>query len=60
MVIEWDDGSSLVEQFQQIDVAGLPRASVVVFTGGKSHHHYWRLDQSISIEEFTDLQKRLA
>lgn len=60
LAAEWDDGSSLEEQLDRITEAQLPEPSVVVFTGGKSHHHYWLLDVQISMEQFGDLQGRLA
>ena len=60
LAAEWDDHSTLEEQQERIREAQLPDPSVSVFTGGKSHHHYWLLDEFITIEQFEDLQKRLA
>lgn len=60
LVAEWDDGSSLDDQLERISEAQLPEPSLTVFTGGKSHHHYWRLDETISMEVFCDLQARIA
>ena len=60
LAAEWDDGSSLDEQLERITEAQLPEPSLVVFTGGKSHHHYWLLDEEITMEVFCDHQARLA
>ena len=60
LAAEWDDGSSLEEQRDRIREAQLPDPSLCVFTGGKSHHHYWLLDDPISMDEFCDYQVRLA
>ena len=60
LAAEWDDGSSLEEQRDRIREAQLPDPSLCVFTGGKSNHHYWLLDDPISMDEFCDYQVRLA
>ncbi len=60
LAAEWDDGSSLEEQREIIREANLPDPSISVFTGNKSHHHYWLLDEQITMVVFCDLQARLA
>ena len=42
---EYDDGRSLADQLHAILDAGLPAPTFIAFTGGKSHHLYWVLDQ---------------
>ncbi len=60
LFIEGDNAElSTSEQITCIQKAGLPIASDVIFTGGKSCHFYWRLDKPIDTDRWTDLQKRL-
>lgn len=51
--------STLEEKKQQWVEAGLPHPSLQVWTGGKSVHNYWILDQPCSGLEFRQAQKRL-
>lgn len=51
--------SSLDEKKQQWVEAGLPHPSLQMWTGGKSVHNYWILDQPCSGVEFRQGQKRL-
>ena len=55
-IAEWDDGSSLDEQLEQIEEAGLPRPSFHIETGGKSNHFYWMLDEELDLETWEEIQ----
>ena len=55
-IAEWDDGSSLEEQLEQIEEAGLPRPSFHIETGGKSNHFYWMLDEDLDLEAWEEIQ----
>ena len=57
--VEWDDGASIEEQTQRWQSLGLPEPSVMVFSGGKSAHCYWRLDEPMAPQPWRVLQKRL-
>lgn len=59
---ECDGGLSIEEQRQLPELAGLPAASLRVWTGGKSLHQYWllRRGESLATEEFRRLQRALA
>jgi len=55
-----DDGdSSYDEKVAQWESAGLPRPSLQVWTGGKSVHHYWLLEEPCTPAQFKAAQKRL-
>ena len=55
-----DDGpASKDEKIAQWEAAGLPRPSLQVWTGGKSVHHYWLLDQPCTPSDFRKGQRRL-
>lgn len=55
-----DDGpASKEEKIAQWEAAGLPRPSLQVWTGGKSVHHYWLLEQPCTPTDFRKGQKRL-
>ena len=56
---EDDSGASIEEQMVSWQPAGLPEPGLSVFTGNKSVHHYWPLQESITPDEFTVLQRRL-
>lgn len=43
----------------QWEAAGLPRPSLQVWTGGKSCHHYWLLEEPCTPTQFRQGQKRL-
>ena len=60
LFIEGDGGLSLEEQYQTVYRAcySIP-PSFVIFSGGRSLHSYYLLNPAISIEEFTELQKKL-
>jgi len=56
-----DDGPGGLEDKQnQWEQAGLPRPSFQIWTGGKSVHHYWLLDDPCSPTDFKRGMKRLA
>lgn len=55
-IAEWDDGSTLDEQLEQIAEAGLPRPSFHIETGGKSNHFYWMLDEDLDLEAWEEIQ----
>ena len=55
-IAEWDDGSSLGEQLEQIQEAGLPSPSYHIETGGKSNHFYWMLDEELDLETWEEIQ----
>ena len=55
-----DDGEgSREDKSQQWELAGLPRPSLQVWTGGKSVHHYWLLEEPCTPTQFRQGQKRL-
>ena len=56
---EADGGLPHKEQLAAISRAGLPEPELIIDTGGKSLHCYWRLDEQITPEQFRDLQQRL-
>lgn len=51
--------TGLEEKQQQWELAGLPRPSLQIWTGGKSVHHYWLLETPCSGAEFRFGQRRL-
>ena len=55
---EWDDRPIewQVTAWQELN---LPEPSLIVLTGGKSAHCYWRFESPISVEVWRDLQTRL-
>jgi hypothetical protein len=53
------DQSTMEEKEAQWESAGLPRPSLQVWTGGKSVHHYWLLEEPCTPTEFRRAQKRL-
>ena len=55
------DGSkpTLDEQRKAWKLAGLPEPSLVVHTGGKSLHFYWRLKEAVPVAEGEIARKRL-
>ena len=59
LFVEWDDGASIEEQIQRWQSLGLPEPTVMVATGGKSLHCYWRLDEPMAPQPWRALQKRL-
>jgi len=55
-----DDGDgSYDEKVAQWESAGLPRPSLQIWTGGKSVHHYWLLEEPCTPAQFKAAQKRL-
>jgi hypothetical protein len=56
---EADGGLSHEKQLAAIHRAGLPEPDLIVDTGGKSLHCYWRLDEQITPDQFRDFQQRL-
>ena len=59
LFVEWDDGASKEVQRNRWQVLELPEPTVMVWTGGKSLHCYWVLDQPMAPAEWRPLQKRL-
>ena len=55
---EWDD-MPIAEQMAKAEQLGLPKPTLMVFTGGKSVHVYWALMVPISRERWEPLMKRL-
>lgn len=53
---EGDGGLSIEEQIQIVAAANLPTPTLIVFTGGKSLHFYWRLSTPISSDRFRTVQ----
>ena len=56
---EDDSGASLDEQMVSWQGV-MPEPGLSVFSGNKSIHHYWPLQQAITPEQFTIAQRRLA
>jgi hypothetical protein len=55
-----DDGDGDREvKTRQWELTGLPRPSLQVWTGGKSVHHYWLLEEPCTPTQFKQGQKRL-
>ena len=59
LFVEWDDGATIVEQMDRWQVLELPEPTVMVWTGGKSLHCYWVLQEPMAPAEWRPLQKRL-
>lgn len=55
---EWDD-RPIEWQIEAWKKLGLPEPSLIVLTGGKSAHCYWRFESLISVKPWRDLQTRL-
>ena len=60
LMFEDDGPGGLEEKQKQWELAGLPRPSFQIWTGGKSVHHYWLLDKPCTNSEFRDGMKRMA
>ena len=54
---EGDGGLSMEEQIQVVAEAKLPTPTLILFTGGKSAHFYWRLSAPIAPDRFKSLQR---
>ena len=59
LFVEWDDGASIEVQMYRWQTLKLPEPTVMVWTGGKSVHCYWVLDQPMAPADWRSLQKRL-
>ena len=59
LVYEIDD-ESLEHQWKAWEDANLPKPTMVLFTGGKSYHVYYRLDNHYPIETIELWRKRLS
>lgn len=59
LFFEDDGGGTREEKTRQWEAAGLPRPSLQVWTGGKSVHHYWLLEEPCTPTQFKQAQKRL-
>jgi hypothetical protein len=59
LFVEWDDGASIEEQMQRPKKLGLPDPTMMVFSGGRSIHCYWRLLEPMAPEPWRVLQERL-
>ena len=51
--------TSWEEKAKQWEIAGLLRPSYQIWTGGKSVHNYWMLEEPCSVEAFKAAQRRL-
>ena len=60
LMFEDDGPGGLEEKQNQWEVAGLPRPSFQIWTGGKSVHHYWLLEEPCSPSDLKAGMKRLA
>ena len=58
LFVEWDD-LPIDEQLRRPGELKLPAPTASLETGGKSVHHYWRLDQPIASDAWRDLIRRL-
>lgn len=56
---EWDDGAGLDEQSYRWADYHLPEPTLMVATGGKSVHCYWRLKEAITPEQWKSITTRL-
>ena len=54
------DGESLEHQWKAWEDAHLPKPTMVLFTGGKSYHVYYRLDNYYPIKTIEIWRKRLS
>ena len=59
LFVEWDDGASIEVQRDRWQALKLPEPTVMVWTGGKSLHCYWVLDEPMAPADWRPLQKRL-
>lgn len=59
LFVEWDDGASIEVQRDRWQALNLPEPTVMVWTGGKSVHCYWVLQEPMAPAEWRPLQKRL-
>jgi len=59
LFVEWDDGASIEVQRNRWQVLNLPEPTLMIWTGGKSVHCYWVLDQPMAPADWRPLQKRL-
>jgi hypothetical protein len=59
LFVDWDDGASIEVQRDRWQVLNLPEPTVMVWTGGKSVHCYWVLQEPMAPAEWRPLQKRL-
>ena len=55
---EWDD-RDVSWQINAWKELNLPEPSLIVLTGGKSAHIYWRFTEPVPVEQWRDLQTRL-
>ncbi len=61
LFVEWDDGT-LAEQLAHLDALiaqGLPVPTMVLWSGGKSIHAWWRLAESVPAADWRVLIRRL-
>ena len=58
LFIEWDD-KPIEWQLNAWQELGLPKPSVSIFTGGKSIHHYWILNEPMAPDKWEPLISRL-
>jgi len=59
LFVEWDDGASIEVQRNRWQELQLPEPTLMIWTGGKSLHCYWVLDQPMAPADWRPLQKRL-
>jgi hypothetical protein len=58
LFIEWDN-LPIDEQLRRPAELNLPPTTASLETGGKSVHHYWRLDQPMAPDAWRELMRRL-
>jgi hypothetical protein len=58
LFVEWDD-HPLEWQLQAWRTLSLPEPTVMLSTGGKSVHCYWRLSQPIAADRWREITKRM-
>ena len=59
LFVEWDDGADIDTQAQRWQALELPEPTLMVSTGGKSVHCYWRLLEPMAPEPWRMLQSQL-
>jgi len=58
LFVEWDDGAGIEVQMYRWQALKLPEPTLMIWTGGKSVHCYWVLDQPMAPADWRPLQKR--
>lgn len=58
LFVEWDEGT-IAEQLERLPTFCLPEPTLLLSTGGKSIHAYWRLSEPIDVSQWRELILRL-